>query len=207
MWMPEGAIAQQRDTVRIQGHDFLLAETDESDEDVSKLVVNLVRIQQPASKWLLRHTLRETWSDCNSSAYELGAYSVSDSTFTFYTAWVHTSQALASVCGVRKQVYAVSQKGKVAEVSNVLWAYVHAGHPCLADLTTDQENWFRSNSSREERTDGKLFMHCMEQELGGRFVTGDEKEALVQECRTALKKQLAAVEKENAGLLELVKCF
>lgn len=205
--LPVGSHAQRRDTLVLQGHPFLLAEMEEDQGDLSVRAVHLVRIQQPHAKWLLKHVVHSESQDCNSSAYEFGAYATTDSSITFYTLWLHTSQALADVCGVRKQTYAVTETGRVHAATALLWVKAGPMHPCLADLTTSQEDWWQGEPSREARTDRRLFVQCMEQELGGRFVLGSEREALIQEVQEALQRQVQVVEKETTGLFELMRCF
>lgn len=204
--LPFSLQAQIRDTVTIRGYKFLFAETEEETDADKAVVINLVRIQAPVSKWLLKHTLHSESPDCTSVEYELGTYVVSDSSIAFYTVWGYTSNALAGTCGVRKQTFAVTAQGKVKPGPSLFWASVAPQHPCLEGLETSQEGFFIDHPTRQQLDDQAAFMTCMEESLGGRFVAGNAQKLLTQEAVAVLAKQIVALKKKYSGF-DFDDCF
>ncbi|MEY3444742.1 MAG: hypothetical protein RLZZ519_3023 [Bacteroidota bacterium] len=204
---PAFACSQIRDTVEIQGVKFLFAETTDEVDGVESQVINLVRLGQNGAKWLLKHTLHAESPDCNSFEVELGGYTVTDTNIVFYTAWMYTNNAMAGVCGVRKQVFRVQANGKVDPGPSLFWVSVGPQHPCLQGIESTQEAIFKPLPSRQEHEDLLLFLQCVETEFQGDILLGVAMDSLIQEVTHALRKPMARVLKKYDGLMEFVKCF
>jgi hypothetical protein len=203
---PAFGMAQLRDTVQIHGHTFLFAETTEEDNGEEIQVINLVRVDPLSSKWLLKHTLHAEFPDCNSIEMELGTYVVSDSGVTFYSAWMYTSNALAGVCGFRKQVYAVNPQGRVKPGPTLIWMEVGPMHTCLQGLESDQGAMFDAHPSKLALSERRLFEECMVSEFGGRFVDGGERELLIRETKAALAKEIEAAYEVESERMQFISC-
>ena len=204
---PTVVCSQIRDTVEIQGTKFMFAETKDEVEGVESQVINLVRLGQNGAKWLLKHTLHSESPDCNSLEVELGTYAVTDSSIVFYSAWMYSENAMAGVCGVRKQVFRVAPNGRVNLVPSLFWVSVGPQHPCLQGLETSQDAMFGPVPSQKEHEDGLLFRECIETEFQGDILLGVAKDRLVSEVSEALRKPIAKVLRKYDGLMEFVKCF
>ncbi len=204
---PTVVCSQIRDTVEIQGTKFMFAETKDEVEGVESQVINLVRLGQNGAKWLLKHTLHSESPDCNSLEVELGTYAVTDSSIVFYSAWMYSENAMAGVCGVRKQLFRVSPNGKVSPGPSLFWVSVGPQHPCLQGLESSQEAMFEPLPSQKEHEDGLLFRECIETEFQGDMLLGVAKDRLVSEVSEALQKPIAKTFKKYGGLVEFVQCF
>jgi hypothetical protein len=199
--------AQIRDTVEVQGIKFLFAETTDEVDGIESQVINLVRLGQNGAKWLLKHTLHSESPDCNSLEVELGTYAVTDSSIVFYSVWMYSENALAGVCGVRKQVFHVAPNGRVNPGPSLFWVSVGPQHPCLQGLESSQEAMFETVPSEKEHEDGLLFRECIETEFQGDMLLGVAKDRLVSEVSEALRKPIAKIFKKYGGLVKFVKCF
>lgn len=203
-WMlavvPLFAVGQIRDTVSIRGFKFLFAETTLELQDEKIQEINLVRLDPGSSKWLLKHTLHQESADCNSVQAELGGYHVTDTSIVFYTVWMSSTQAMAGISGVRKQTYEVTATGKVRSGPCVLWVECGPQHPCIRDLSSGIDDLFGPSPSRKQVAEQKLYMHCMEAELGGKFAMWKDKQSLVTEGWTALEREIRQLRKRYEGL-------
>ncbi len=203
--LPLATLAQRRDTVTLRGYKFLLAETTDEDDGEEIQVLNLVRILPASSKWLLKHTLHAEYPDCNSVEYEVGGFELSDTNITFYTAWGFTSNALAGMSGVRKQVYEVTPAGKVKPGLANCWVRVGPQHECIRGLEAFEEDPSKIKPHTAAAIDYQTYVTCIEEELGARMVTGPVQKALVREVLAALAPETAAIQKKYADL-SFIRC-
>ena len=88
----------QSDTITVNGHRFIF-KIEQENEDWETTFVNVFRIRNGETKYLLKHILDCEIGDCNSLSVEMGDYIVSDSTIVFYSFWCWQGDAPVSPWG------------------------------------------------------------------------------------------------------------
>jgi hypothetical protein len=199
-------LVAQRDTIQIRGQAFVLVTEEVVGNDDLQRQVHLLRLEGGRAKWLLRHTLLAESADCNSIALELGGYAVSDTGITFYTTWMHTAQALAGVCGVRKQDYRITDQGRLVQGERRCWVWLASAHPCLQGLESSQEAMLSELVPASVAADRRVFVACLEQEFGAQVASVSQRDALKQAVEAALATSTALAMRRQTEDLKWMLC-
>jgi hypothetical protein len=131
-------------------------------------IVTLIRVKDGKRTTLLSHVLESGMCDCNSVQLELGSWEVKDNLITFYSYWAKVGDAPGAPCGMRKQVYLVTDNGKVS------LSYSHIYLKEYGMVVKDGEEYFYDEEEPENRKIFSEYYH-------GQFVNGGEGKKLETE--------------------------
>jgi hypothetical protein len=106
----------QNDTVIINGIKFLTVTKSVLNEyDGKDTVMEIYRIQNRVSKYLLKHYLYRYGADCNNEFTDKGAYAIQHDSLIFITKYFQKT-GLDPIPKKRKQIYKVRIDGKLIKI-------------------------------------------------------------------------------------------
>lgn len=178
------AVAQHGGSIVVNGSRFTVqsyfpqdADSVESSAEQGPDSIQLYR----HDKKLLSHILKQVLNDCNSSSLEFGDWEIRDSSIVFYSYYSFNGKCVHCPFGVKKQVYAVSNKGVVSlkeALVSIAWAL----------------NEKRFLTDAEARSIPELVLAY---EGNAKVLKGKEAMALRKEVKSKLDKKIKAVSKEE----------
>jgi hypothetical protein len=129
-------------------------------------------------KKLLMHSMVDEENDCNSTSLELGDYTITGATITFYSYWAWVGGCCGLPYGARKQVYTVNAKRQLHLSSSQIFLEEYKNR--LADMPGK---------------DATQFMAKVEKQYHAKFVTGAEADDLIYQVKQRFVQQIAKTTK------------
>ena len=183
-------INAQTETLTLNNVGFeLKKETKPSVDGDAIQMLNLCR--KGSSKKMLSHVLKESIGDCNSESLEIGGYTSTNSTLTFYSFWCTRGDAPVSPYGARIQVYSIDTTGKIKLKSSQV--YIEAGRsgwiPGLEFLN-------KKPITPKENKVFKEYIKEIETTYNANFVFDKKAKELLKEVKQQLQKEIEAATKD-----------
>ena len=178
----------QTKTIQLNNHSFKLVKEKITNDDGPE--IEIVNLYRENSLKLLSHVLNEFSGDCNSESLELGNYTVTNSTITFYSFWCTTGDAPVSPYGARIQVYKVDKNGKVKLNSSQV--YIESGR---RGWIPGLEFLYKKPRTKKEKKVFKNYINKIESSYNAKFVFGKISEKLIKKVKLQLHKKIETATK------------
>jgi hypothetical protein len=140
------------------------------------------------SQNVLTHIIEHHDGDCSGEWLELGCYEIKDSQIYFYSYWASADRMFSNALqfGARRQVYGVSNTGKVRMLQSALY---------IEDMTTDDNRiaiaYLHSTPKTIKQKEAlKKYEATCEATYHAKFVTGAAQKQLLSEVRKKLYKEI-----------------
>ena len=179
----------QVETIVLNNYSFELKKDKISNEDGED--IKIINLYRNGSSKLLSHILKESIGDCNSESLEIGDYTVTGSTITFYSFWCTRGDAPVSPYGARIQVYKADNNGQMILDSSQV--YIEAGS---AGWIPGLEFLFKKPTTNKEKEEFKTYIDEIESSYDATFVFGDDANELIKKVKEQLHKEITSTTKD-----------
>ncbi len=178
-----GSSFGQNKTVVLNGSTFEFREI-----HADSVVQRFVEVYRDNQK-LLTHVLSGDDGDCSSSQIELGGYEITGNQLVFYTYWAAADRQslLTYPFGARKQVYQVLPAGTLKLTTSGIYIEDY-----VEGIEKRGIDYLRQSSPRSKSQTEVLnkYITHIEKAYNAKFVTGKEKQLLLQEVRKKLSREI-----------------